>query len=353
MNKASIIIPTFKRVNLLKDILKSVISQDLVYEILVIDSNSEDGTRELVNSYNNYSDIKVQYFNVVNNVSLKRNTGIKESSTNFLIFLDDDCIPHKDFVKHHIHSLENKAHTINCGNVFFPLLGIEKSNYIRYKDSRHIPYRHNKSKVKLLNYQSIVTMNMSINKKDILDNNIFFKEDFIGYGMEDNEFGCQAISSGMKIETCAASIDHMEDNNPFLFAAKIFHTARDGVYKLINVNEKAAMNLRYSFFFEPDFKHKNKFSHNLIKFVRLFCSIKIAKIILKFVNYSDSIKFLYFPLFYKYILASYYYAGVKNRKDAYSKVSEVSDSWYLNSISDSKKQNIHILKATNKAQEET
>ena len=163
MQKSSIIIPTFKRVGLLKNILKNLVKQE-VYEILVVDSNSDDGTRELVQSYNSFPGLRVKYFNVLNNVSLKRNTGIKESSTNFLIFLDDDCIPQNDFVKHHVDCLTSKVNTINCGNIFFPNSGVTKSNYIRYKDARHIPYRHDNLKVKLLDYQSIVTMNMSINK---------------------------------------------------------------------------------------------------------------------------------------------------------------------------------------------
>ena len=73
MNKASVIIPTYNRVELLEKALKKLLCQDGLHEVLVIDSNSNDGTRELIHSYKNNSNIEIKYFNVENNVSLKRN----------------------------------------------------------------------------------------------------------------------------------------------------------------------------------------------------------------------------------------------------------------------------------------
>ena len=41
-------------------------------------------------------------------------------------------------------------------------------------------------------------MNMSMKKDDIIKNNLLFNEDFIGYGMEDNEFGFQIMNAGFQ-----------------------------------------------------------------------------------------------------------------------------------------------------------
>ena len=332
MNQVSIIISTYKRVNLLNQVLKSLTFQDNIFEILVIDSHSNDGTKNLVESYNLNTDINVKYFDVDNNVSLKRNTGIKESSTKHLIFLDDDCIPDEHFVCDHLDSMSKNPNALNCGDVFFPKEHVKSSNYIRYKDSRHIPYRYSDSNNLDLDFKSIVTMNMSMNKDQILKNNLYFREDFIGYGMEDNEFGCQVMDSGVKIKRCKASIQHMEDNDPFLFSTKIFHTARDGVYKLKSVNKKAVMSLPYSYYFETDYRHKNILIKYSIKLMRLFFTIKIAKYILKFLNLFDGYRFLYLPVFYKYVYACYYNEGVKKRKEAYKSINEVSNSWYSDNV---------------------
>ena len=246
--------------------------------------------------------------------------------------MDDDCIPDNNFVNNHIKSLLENTNTVNCGDIFFPNDLVEASNYIRYKNSRHIPYRYESFNEKILNFQSIVTMNMSIKKSDILKNNLFFKEDFLGYGMEDNEFGCQVMDSGMVIKSCPASIQHMDIHGPFSFATKIFHTSRDGVYKLKSFNKDAAMSLRYSYFFEIDYKHNNLLIKYLIKFFRLFFTIKIAKQVLRLLNYFDGYKILYFPWLYRYIYASYYNEGIKKRIDAYKSIEEVSKNWYSDNV---------------------
>jgi glycosyltransferase involved in cell wall biosynthesis len=328
MKKASVIIPTYKRVELLNRVLNSLIAQDNIHEILVIDSNSADGTKSLVEKYNQNSVINIRHIDVDNNVSLKRNTGIKESSSNQLIFLDDDCIPDKYFVREHLNSMAKYPNDLHCGDIFFPKELVNTSNYIRYKDSRHIPYRYSKSNNLDLDFKSIVTMNMSINKDQILKNKLFFREDFIGYGMEDNEFGCQVIASNIKIKKSSASIQHIEGNDPFIFATKIFHTARDGVYKLKSVNNKAVMNLPYSYFFETDYVHKNILIKCFIISLRFLFTTKIAKYVLKVLNLTDRYKVLYFPILYKYVYASYYKKGVNNRKEAYKSSDEVINSWY-------------------------
>ena len=328
MSKVSIIIPTFKRVKLVRQIIEKLIQLEDIEEILVVDSITGDGTDDLIQQYNSKTEINLRYFNVENNVSLKRNTGIKNSLTNYLLFLDDDCIPANNFVKGHLKALKENNNTLNCGDVFFPVSNVDASNYIRYKNSRHIPYRYKGPNDKVLDYKSIVTMNMSIKKDDILKHNLSFNEDFIGYGMEDNEFGFQIMNAGLSIKTCPASIEHMEENDPFLFSIKMYHTARDGVYRFKILNKDAALNLRYSFFFEPDYEHSNLAISFLMKFFRLFFGVPNAKRVLKILYYFDSYKALYFPLLYKYVFACYYNAGVKNRGSAYTSIDEVSKSWY-------------------------
>ncbi len=331
MNKISVIIPSYKRALLLEQILSVLVIQQSILEILVIDSQSNDGTKEIVSKYNQNSKITIKHFDVENNVSLKRNKGILEANTDNLIFLDDDCIPDNNFVEHHLNSLLNDPNSVHCGNIFFPEDKVMSSNYIRYKESRHLKYRYEFNQSNL-DFRTITTMNMSINKKIILENNLYFREDFIGYGMEDNEFGCQVSDAHILIKRCKASITHMENNDPLLFAKKIFHTSRDGVYKLKTVNREAVMDLPYSYFFELDYVHKSLLEKILVYLIRPIFSIKIAQVVLRFMKLIDHYSLLYFPFGFKYIFASYYYEGIKKRIDAYKSTTEVSKSWYSDNV---------------------
>ena len=50
----SVIIPTYKRVEKLKRAIDSVLNQTFTnWEIIVIDNHSSDGTKELIDNYNN------------------------------------------------------------------------------------------------------------------------------------------------------------------------------------------------------------------------------------------------------------------------------------------------------------
>jgi len=144
MSSASLIIPTYKRVFFIDRIIRSLLSQDvsLLKEIIIVDSDSNDGTKELVASYKNNKKLNLIYENVDNSVGLKRNKGIKVAKSEYLIFIDDDCIPLNGFVADHINSCREQGKQINCGSVYFSKYFVKESNYIRYRDSRHAPYRN-------------------------------------------------------------------------------------------------------------------------------------------------------------------------------------------------------------------
>ena len=73
MSSASLIIPTYKRVFFIDRIIRSLLSQDvsLLKEIIIVDSDSNDGTKELVASYKNNKKLNLIYENVDNSVGLK------------------------------------------------------------------------------------------------------------------------------------------------------------------------------------------------------------------------------------------------------------------------------------------
>lgn len=93
----SIVIPTYNRAKLLKDLLESLerlqIPENVELEILVVDNNSTDCTQKMVEEFIKRKSLPLHYFfEKEQGVSHARNRGIKESRGDIVAFLDDDEI---------------------------------------------------------------------------------------------------------------------------------------------------------------------------------------------------------------------------------------------------------------------
>ncbi|MBV5283943.1 MAG: glycosyltransferase [Paludibacter sp.] len=87
----SIIIPTYNRKNFVVRSIESVLSQmDETYEIVVVDDGSIDGTKLLLLPYIEKGLIKYIYQENSGKPSVARNTGINNSSGDWICFLDSD-----------------------------------------------------------------------------------------------------------------------------------------------------------------------------------------------------------------------------------------------------------------------
>lgn len=89
----SVVIPTYNRVLYLKEALDSVLTQTYQdFEIIVVDDNSTDNTKDLIDTYIAlYKDIRIKYF-FINGCrqGAARNKGIVNSNGEFIAFLDSD-----------------------------------------------------------------------------------------------------------------------------------------------------------------------------------------------------------------------------------------------------------------------
>ena len=86
----TIIIPSYKRYKKIKTAISSVKSQSFQdWELIVVDNNSKDGTKELINSFN---DERIKFYEIKNKgfISKSRNLGIEKSNGKYLAFLDSD-----------------------------------------------------------------------------------------------------------------------------------------------------------------------------------------------------------------------------------------------------------------------
>ena len=329
MKNTSIIIPTYKRIDYLVEILNYFLHpENSIYlkEILICDSeNSIELQQALAEIQVQARGIfELQHLIIPNNISIKRNAGILHSSSDFLIFLDDDCIPMGNFIEQHIQVLKLRKNCITNGKIFFDPDQILNSNDIRYRNHRHQLFNVEKE----LSFKEIVTMNMGVSRATLDAHGLLFDESFIGYGMEDNDFGYRAEQLGVHLITSEASITHQDHHTFDSFQKKIFHTARDGITKFKEKSPEAVWEMKYSPYLESDYPHDSNFLKLKAAILRKLLFGNIANVIALILIKFDSYAWLHSSLLYRYVLAVRYYAGTRDRVNRYSSITETQNSWF-------------------------
>ncbi len=99
--KVSLITPTYNRADLLEETIVSIVNQDLKdikLEYLIVDNNSTDNTKEIVEKYIGVNEnVSIRHiFEERQGINYARNTGIERSNGEYLIFFDDDIVLEKD-----------------------------------------------------------------------------------------------------------------------------------------------------------------------------------------------------------------------------------------------------------------
>lgn len=91
----SVIVCTFNRADLLKKCILSISDQTLpayLYEIIVVDNNSSDITRQVVDELRQSATACIRYvFEAQQGLSIARNTGIRSARGRYVAFTDDDA----------------------------------------------------------------------------------------------------------------------------------------------------------------------------------------------------------------------------------------------------------------------
>ncbi|WDF54464.1 glycosyltransferase family 2 protein [Mucilaginibacter sp. KACC 22063] len=110
----SIVIPTFNRNDLLSKCLDSLAlgtqKVDSVCEVIVTDDSPDELAKPLLQE-------KYPWARWVagprRGPAANRNNGVKEASGQWIIFLDDDCLPQKDWLKTYIEAIQTYGDTEN------------------------------------------------------------------------------------------------------------------------------------------------------------------------------------------------------------------------------------------------
>jgi len=97
----SVVIPTYNRCQLLAEALKSLFAQEckgISYELIVVDNNSTDATRDVVGSFSDCSPPLRYFFEGRQGNSHARNAGIKHARSPIVAFTDDDVRVDPDWI---------------------------------------------------------------------------------------------------------------------------------------------------------------------------------------------------------------------------------------------------------------
>lgn len=318
--KISVVIPTYNRPNYIKKILQRLVLSNIPNEIIICDGGSKISSKKKIKSLiNNYNFHKIKYIDVkVNNHSKKRNEGIKSSIANYIILLDDDCIPEKKFLEKYFNILDKFKYDkyIFCGSVLYPK-NIIKKKFIKYRQSRHFVINNfDINAKKFLHPRNIVTMNMAFKKNLLKNNKIFFYEKFNIYGFEDYELGYRIKEKSIKFVACNPVVFHNDERSFKQYLDKIKFLGYESGDYLIKINKRASEENNF-------IKIQNNIFIKMINKSQFFLNIFIyfEKLFIKLENK------LHYPNFvYKILIANSYLIGhfiSKNKKN-----DKIFAGWY-------------------------
>lgn len=134
MVRLSLIVPTCNRANCLEHALASFIAQNYdpaAYEILVIDNNSTDGTRDAVRRVMEQASCSWRYvFESRQGLHYARNTGILQARGDIVVFGDDDIVAEDTWLHHIAEEFDTYPATGIAGGRVAPLWNGEPEDWI-------------------------------------------------------------------------------------------------------------------------------------------------------------------------------------------------------------------------------
>jgi GT2 family glycosyltransferase len=113
--RASIVLATYQWPEALAMVLSALMQQsEKSFEVLIADDGSDDRTKKVIEEYKKRASFAIQHF-WQENCGFRKckilNQAIRVAKGETLIFLDGDCVPHKEFVAQHC-ALQDGKHYV-------------------------------------------------------------------------------------------------------------------------------------------------------------------------------------------------------------------------------------------------
>lgn len=189
--KVSVVVPTYNCAKYLHETIHSILTQTLGdFEIIIVDDGSTDDTEKLVQNYLHASGDKIKYIKQENSgPACARNTGIRESSGEFISFLDADDLWLPNKLSAQIGAFDKNPH-----------VGLVHTDSFRFGGSKGIYCNRSWMSAEQIERQSgnifldyyfrrcrIMPTTVMI-KRECIDKVCYFDEKLSKLGSEDREF---------------------------------------------------------------------------------------------------------------------------------------------------------------------
>lgn len=198
MPELSIVIPTYNRLDTLRHVIPTLLAQNVAperYEILVCDSNSNDGTAEYLAGVAAEHPLVRHLPGPYNGRAMARNAGIAAATGEVVLFNDADILASSDLVERHLerHAAQGRIAVVGWE--------VQVRNLEEYAYKREHPSERGSlhpATRKRLSWLYFLTGNASVRRTDLIAVGCF-DERFTGYGHEDLELGYRLQRAGVSI----------------------------------------------------------------------------------------------------------------------------------------------------------
>jgi len=214
MDFVSVVVPTYNRKEALIQCINSLLMQEYPkdkYEVIVVDDGSKDGTEKEVEQIAEENSILKYHKQQNQGPGAARNRGIKKAKGKIILFIDDDCIAEKNWIKEHLKGYTDEKIGGVGGGIQIP----KTDSIIEKYGNTLLNYKKLVGKDGLIRTGPI-TCNASYRKKALIAVN-GFDEKLRQY--EDGDLGIKIAGKGYTFK--------------YLPNAKITHKHRMGLKELI------------------------------------------------------------------------------------------------------------------------
>lgn len=226
--KVSLIITTYNNPTALKKVTDSILTQiRLPDEVIIADDGSDKETAQVINEFSKIASfplLHVWHEHMGFRAAKIRNEAMKQSSGDYIILLDGDCVLNQYFISDHVLLSEKRCFIqgkrILVNRTAVAVFKYQHSNSILslirmtltggISNVHHLIRLPGSFNIKNKKLKGIKSCNMSFFKKDIIAIN-GFNEDFVGWGNEDSELACRFFNYGLlkKVHPCMAICFHL------------------------------------------------------------------------------------------------------------------------------------------------
>jgi len=192
----SAIVPVFNNAAGIRNVLDALVAQSYprrLYEIVVADNGSIDGTQKLVKQYcEAYPNlVRMVVEDNMQSSYAARNRGLRSARGEIVAFLDSDCIPETHWIKSGVRALLETPASCGGGALVFFFKSEQPNIYERFDSLRKL-----NQKVYIEKAGFAATANFFI-RRELFEEYGLFRSDLISGG--DYEFGRRLTNAGEKM----------------------------------------------------------------------------------------------------------------------------------------------------------